>query len=322
MGILKKELKNNFTIVNNAILRDMNLDIKSRGLLITMLSLPSEWEFSINGLNQILPDGRTTITSGLKKLEELGYLIRTTIRDDKGKILDVDYTLYDEPQKFTKCNDNKVNSENTTEGNVNNSVKNNNTNIKQIEGRDGNFNTNNTHYDNTKNLSVADNISIEDYISEKESRPLKGADLLVSHPYPDFPDMDNPDMGFPDMENRTQLNTKQLNTKQLSIKQSIYQPNYNNINNTRDGLIDRERQPKYTMQDYIRLNQIIKQNIGYSDLIISYSNDREIIDEIVELMTEVVTVDNISYMISGVEYPSTIVQQRFWKLRPLELRWI
>jgi hypothetical protein len=293
----------------------MNLDIKSRGLLITMLSLPSEWEFSINGLNQILPDGRTTITSGLKKLEELGYLIRTTIRDDKGKILDVDYTLYDEPQKFTKCNDNKVNSENTTEGNVNNSVKNNNTNIKQIEGRDGNFNTNNTHYDNTKNLSVADNISIEDYISEKESRPLKGADLLVSHPYPDFPDMDNPDMGFPDMENRTQLNTKQLNTKQLSIKQSIYQPNYNNINNTRDGLIDRERQPKYTMQDYIRLNQIIKQNIGYSDLIISYSNDREIIDEIVELMTEVVTVDNISYMISGVEYPSTIVQQRFWKLK-------
>lgn len=315
MGILKKELKNNFTIVNNAILRDMNLDIKSRGLLITMLSLPSEWEFSINGLNQILPDGRTTITSGLKKLEELGYLIRTTIRDDKGKILDVDYTLYDEPQKFTKCNNNKVNSENTTEGNINNSVKNNNTNIKQIEGKDTDFNTNYTHYNNTKNLNVADNISIEDYISEKERCPLKRADLLVSHPYPDFPDMDNPDMGFPDMENRIQLNTKQLNTKQLSIKQSIYQPNYNNINNTRDGLIDRERQPKYTMQDYIRLNQIIKQNIGYSDLIISYSNDREIIDEIVELMTEVVTVDNISYMISGVEYPSTIVQQRFWKLK-------
>lgn len=65
-GHTKERTKNNFTIVNNAILRDMNLDIKSRGLLITMLSLPSEWEFSINGLNQILPDGRTTITSGLK----------------------------------------------------------------------------------------------------------------------------------------------------------------------------------------------------------------------------------------------------------------
>lgn len=315
MGILKKELKNNFTIVNNSILRDMNLDIKSRGLLITMLSLPSEWDFSINGLNQILPDGRTTITSGLKKLEELGYLIRTTIRDDKGKILDVDYTLYDEPQKATNCNDNKTNSENTNEDNVNNSVKNNNTNVKQIEEKDGDFNTNDIHYDDTKNLNVADNISIEDYISEKESCPLKGADLLVSHPYPDFPDMDNQDRGFPDMENRIQLNTKELNTKQLSIKQSIYQPNYNNINNIRGGLIDRERQPKYAAQDYIRLCQIIKQNIGYSDLIISYPNDKEIIDEIVELMTEVVTVDSTTYMISGVKYPSTIVQQRFWKLK-------
>lgn len=315
MGILKKELKNNFTIVNNAILRDRNLDMKSRGLLITMLSLPSEWNFSINGLYQILPDGKSSIRSGLKKLEELGYLVRTIIKNDKGRIIDVDYTLYDEPQSFTNCNNNTVNSDNIY-GNSNSvSAKNNNTSSDYIEEKETDFDTNNTLCNSTGDLSIDNNISIEDYISENKNLSLRDADLLVSHPVVGFRQPDNRQLENQHVENRTQLNTKQLNTKQLSIKQSIYQPNYNNINNTRDGLIDRERQPKYTMQDYIRLSQIIKQNIGYRDLIISYSNDREIIDEIVELMTEVVTVDNTSYMISGVEYPSTIVQQRFWKLK-------
>lgn len=315
MGILKKELKNNFTIVNNAILRDRNLDMKSRGLLITMLSLPSEWNFSINGLYQILPDGKSSIRSGLKKLEELGYLVRTIIKNDKGRIIDVDYTLYDEPQSFTNCSNNVVNSDNIY-GNSNNiSVKNNNTDNGYMEEKGTDFDTINTHCNNTGDLSIDNNISIEDYISENKNLSLKDADLLISHPVVGFRQPDNRQPENQHVENRTQLNTKQLNTKLLSIKQSIYQPNYNNINNIRDGLIDRERQPKYTVQDYIRLCQIIKQNIGYSDLIISYSNDKEIIDEIVELMTEVVTVDNTSYMISGVEYPSTIVQQRFWKLK-------
>ena len=315
MGILKKELKNNFTIINNSILRDINLDMKSRGLLITMLSLPSEWNFSINGLYQILPDGKSSIRSGLKKLEELGYLVRTIVKNDNGRIIDVDYTLYDEPQSFTNCSNNVVSSDNIY-GNGNNiGAKNNNTDSGYVEEKEINFDTINTLCNNTGGLSIDNNISIKDYISENKNLPLKDADLLVSHPVVGFRQPDNRQPENQHVENRTQLNTKQLNTKQLSIKQSIYQPNYNNTNNTRDGLIDRERQPKYTVQDYIRLCQIIKQNIGYDDLMISYAKDKEIIDEIVELMTEVVMIDNISYMISGNKYPCAIVQQRFWKLK-------
>ena len=39
MAILKKEIKNNFTVVHNSFLQDKTLSINARGLLMTMLSM-------------------------------------------------------------------------------------------------------------------------------------------------------------------------------------------------------------------------------------------------------------------------------------------
>jgi len=52
--ILKKKIEDNFTSVHNAFLRDVDLSIRARGLLITMLSLSDDWNFSIKGLASIL----------------------------------------------------------------------------------------------------------------------------------------------------------------------------------------------------------------------------------------------------------------------------
>ena len=96
MAILKKEIKSNFTVVHNNFLQDTKLSINARGLLMTMLSMKENWNFSIKGLAGILPDGERKISSTLNELEELGYLIR--IRKYKnGKIVDWEYTFSDEP---------------------------------------------------------------------------------------------------------------------------------------------------------------------------------------------------------------------------------
>lgn len=50
MAILRNPTKGKFTVVDNYALRDENLSLKSRGLLVTMLSLPDNWQFSENGL--------------------------------------------------------------------------------------------------------------------------------------------------------------------------------------------------------------------------------------------------------------------------------
>lgn len=97
MSRFRKHLKNNnYTIVDNEFLRDINLSLKDRGLLLTMLSLPEDWDFSIKGLSSILSDGEWAVRTSLKSLEDNGYLQRIRIIDEKGKILDWEYLFSDE----------------------------------------------------------------------------------------------------------------------------------------------------------------------------------------------------------------------------------
>lgn len=96
MAVLKKEIKKDFTVVHNKFLRDRKLSINARGLLMTMLSMSDNWNFSIKGLASILPDGERKIASTLKELEEHGYLIRKR-KYEKGKIADWEYIFSDEP---------------------------------------------------------------------------------------------------------------------------------------------------------------------------------------------------------------------------------
>ena len=99
MAVMHIVKQNNFSIVSNAIIRDTNLSLKARGLFILMLSLPDRWEFSVRGLSKIAGEGVDAIRSGLKELEKQGYLLRERERKADGRLGDMEYTLYEEPQK-------------------------------------------------------------------------------------------------------------------------------------------------------------------------------------------------------------------------------
>ncbi|MCR5305420.1 MAG: helix-turn-helix domain-containing protein [Oscillospiraceae bacterium] len=96
MPKLKKKITRDFTTIHNTMLRDMRLGATERGLLLTMLSLPDNWNYSIKGLSCILPDGATKIGTALKNLAKTGYLVRRRVYSD-GKITDWEYTFSDEP---------------------------------------------------------------------------------------------------------------------------------------------------------------------------------------------------------------------------------
>lgn len=98
MAVLRNPNKDRFTVVDNAALRDENISLKARGLLVTMLSLPDNWKFSENGLCSIFQkDGQASVRSGLKELEENGYLVRARERDSLGRVTNVSWTIYDYP---------------------------------------------------------------------------------------------------------------------------------------------------------------------------------------------------------------------------------
>ncbi|MCD7745851.1 MAG: helix-turn-helix domain-containing protein [Lachnospiraceae bacterium] len=99
MPVIRIEKNTGYTTMSNYHLRDGDLSLKAKGLLSLFLSLPESWIYSINGLVAICKEGRSGIASGLKELEEKGYLHRERRRDEKGLLRDNVYVIYERPQK-------------------------------------------------------------------------------------------------------------------------------------------------------------------------------------------------------------------------------
>ena len=97
MAVCRVKKNKNYTTMSNYHLRDPNLSNKARGLLSTMLSLPDNWDYTTRGLAKICKDGVDGITAQLKELEQYGYLIRHRIRDTGGRIVDMEYIIYERP---------------------------------------------------------------------------------------------------------------------------------------------------------------------------------------------------------------------------------
>lgn len=97
MAVCRVEKTKNYTTMSNYHLRDPNLSNKARGLLSTMLSLPDNWDYTTRGLAKICKDGVDGITAQLRELEQYGYLIRNRIRDTSGRIIDMEYIIYERP---------------------------------------------------------------------------------------------------------------------------------------------------------------------------------------------------------------------------------
>ena len=73
----------NYTVMSSFFLRSKNLSLKAIGLLCKVLSLPDNWDYSIEGLTAICKDGRTVIKSALKELKKWGYLKMTRLKPNE-----------------------------------------------------------------------------------------------------------------------------------------------------------------------------------------------------------------------------------------------
>lgn len=97
MKIFRVVKDQNYTTINNTIFKDKNISCKSKGFFATIMSLPPGWDFSVNGIKEILLEGKTSIYSSIDELEEHGYLTKMRSRDDKGNISGIEYTFFETP---------------------------------------------------------------------------------------------------------------------------------------------------------------------------------------------------------------------------------
>ena len=76
---IKVNKTKDYTVMSNTHFREKNMSLKAKGLLSLMLSLPGDWDYSINGLVSICKENETAITSTLKELKLFGYLTVTKV---------------------------------------------------------------------------------------------------------------------------------------------------------------------------------------------------------------------------------------------------
>ena len=89
MGKIQSAFVSDFTVLHNNFQRDKRLGLDERGMLSFLLTLPDDWNFSIEGLTKVLPNGKTKIMTTLNKLKEFGYFRRRKIVDSTtGRIID------------------------------------------------------------------------------------------------------------------------------------------------------------------------------------------------------------------------------------------
>lgn len=107
MSVFKIEKTKDYTVMSNYHLRDKNLSYKAKGLLSFMLSLPDDWDYSLNGLCSISKESRDGIRSILRELQEHHYVEIEKVRGDKG-YFEYNYLIYEMPHWI--CLENEKNN--------------------------------------------------------------------------------------------------------------------------------------------------------------------------------------------------------------------
>ena len=247
MAVFRIEKTRDYTVMSNHHLRNTGLSLKAKGLLSMMLSLPEEWNYTTRGLASICKEGTDSIGSALKELERAGYIVRNRLRDTKGKIVDVEYIIYETP-----------------------------------------------------------------HVPE-------AVDPCADAPDTACPDTENPDMDDPYPGNRPQLNID-ISSNQKSKKDISNTHESNPIQS--NPPTPRERIGTDGMGARNSYRQLILENIGYDDLIQDSRIDRDMLDEITELIVDTVCSARQYIRIAGDDYPAEVVKSRFLKLDSSHVQYV
>ena len=98
MSVFRVEKTKGYTVMSNHHLRNHALSLKAKGLLSQMLSLPEDWDYTLQGLAQINKESIDAIREAVRELERAGYIKRSRERDERGCLRGTVYTIYEQPQ--------------------------------------------------------------------------------------------------------------------------------------------------------------------------------------------------------------------------------
>ena len=164
---------------------------------------------------------------------------------------------------------------------------------------------------------------------------LRGADYLIyeqPQPVPDSPTLENPMLEKPTQEKPTQGKPMQLN-KDRQIKEPLTTDGLNTDSipilsppsPLEDGAAEppeRNGKEAATQSAVAIYREIIMDNIEYSHLVQNTRRDRELLDEIVDLLVETVCSARKTIRVAGDDYPAELVKAKLMKLNSSHIEFV
>ena len=278
MSVFRVEKQKNYTVMSNVHLQDRTLSLKAKGLLSLMLSLPEDWDYTLRGLAAINKESVNTIAGIVKELIGAGYIVRGQSRQDSGKFSHAEYIIYETPQPL-KEGENSLEIEETMEERVQTES------LKVPEEEENTYPAEEIR-DSLDNSDAAQVLSAGEneihLTSIQESRSEQSLDFSGLSPCHKKRDTVKRDTVFCD--------TNKIRNNKIHNKQ-------NTNNSSIPSIVQR-----------------IKDQIGYEDLIVMEPNHKEMVDGIVDIITDVIISPKETLQVGGEQKPAGVVKARFAKL--------
>ena len=260
MAVFRVEKNRGYTVMSNHHLRNKDLSLKAKGLLSQMLSLPENWDYTLKGLSLINRESIDAIRTAVWELEKAGYITRQQNRDGKGKMADMVYTIYEQPQPRPEA-------------------------------------------------------------AEEEQPGLENP--VLENPTSDNPTSENPVSGNPMQLNKDKQTKDPLNTDGLTTDSIPILSPPSPLGKTAAAPPERKGTGAKSQSAVEIYREIIKDNIEYEHLC-QYAKgiDRDMLDEIVDLLVETVCSARKTIRIAGDDYPAELVKSKLMKLNSSHIEFV
>lgn len=86
-----------YLMVTNALARDPNIKLRTKGVYLFMRSHVDGWQMTIERIAKALGVSKDVVSESVKELCLLGYIVRYRVTDLKGKLIRVEYLILSDP---------------------------------------------------------------------------------------------------------------------------------------------------------------------------------------------------------------------------------
>ena len=93
----REEHNESYTVIDNAVLQNINLSWEARGFLAYLLSLPNDWCFTVRGIVKRTGSSKSVVLRLMEELKAAGYIKLERKQDNKGRFTQSTWHIYENP---------------------------------------------------------------------------------------------------------------------------------------------------------------------------------------------------------------------------------